>query len=144
MGRHRLKCCTCSFSLVTSGSMRDPEAEMVELEHLFSPQKIKDLFKSNLKANQLSARPGALVRDIVEVDAPSSFFFSSDRKSGQRKLIHSLLTDMEELTDSGQIRKIEMEFYTSLYKSEFKDKNDILCVFSQGLPWVTKETNHRM
>lgn len=128
-----------------SGSMRDPEAEMVELEHLFSPQKIKDLFKSNLKANLLGARiQGALVRDILEVGAPSSFFFSSDGNSGQRKLIHSLLLDMEELTDEGQIRKRAMEFYTSLYKNEFKDKEDIFCVFSQGLPQVTKETNHRL
>lgn len=45
-----------------SGSMRDPEAGMVELEHLFSPLKIKDLLKSNLKANLLGARiQGALV-----------------------------------------------------------------------------------
>lgn len=69
-----------------SGSMRDPEAEMVELEHLLNPQKIKDLLKSNLKANLLGARiQGALVRDILEVGEPSSFFFSSDGNSGQRK-----------------------------------------------------------
>lgn len=126
-----------------SGSMSDPEAEMVELEQLFSQQKIKHLLKSNLKANLLGARiQGALVRDML--DTPSSFFFSSDRNSGQRKLIHSLLSDMEELTDPGQIRKREMEFYTSLYKNEYKDKEDIFCVFSQGLPRVTKETNHRL
>lgn len=114
-----------------SGSMRDPEAEMVELEHLFSPQKIKDLLKSNLKANLLGARiQGALVREILE--APSSFFFISDRNSGQRKLIHSLLSDMEALTDPGQIR------------NEYKDRQDIFCVFSQGLPRVTKQTNHRL
>lgn len=105
---------------------------MVELE--------QDLLKSNLKANLPGARPGALVRDIVEMDAPSSFFISSDRKSGQRTLIHFFLPDMEELTDPEQIRKTAMEFYTSLYKSEFKDKKDIFCVFSQGLPRVTKET----
>lgn len=77
-----------------SRSMRDPEAEMVELEHLFSPQKIKDLLKANLGARI----KGALVREIL--DSPSSFFFSSDRKSG--------------LTDPGQIRKRAMRFYTSL------------------------------
>lgn len=102
---------------------------MVELEHLFSPQKIKDLLKSNLKANLLGARiQGALVREILE--APSSFFFISDRNS--IPLIHSLLSDMEALTDPGQIR------------NEYKDRQDIFCVFSQGLPRVTKQTNHRL
>ncbi|TWW77612.1 Transposon TX1 uncharacterized 149 kDa protein ORF 2 [Takifugu flavidus] len=60
-------------------------------------------------ANLLGARvQGALVQsriqDITEVDAP--FFFGLERKSGQRKLIHSLLLDTgQKLTDPGQIRK---------------------------------------
>lgn len=73
------------------------------------------------------------------MDAPTNFF-SLKRKHGQRKLIHSLLSDTgQELTEPEQIRRRAIEFYTSLYKSNFKD--NLLDTFSEELPQVSEETN---
>ncbi|KAI3373021.1 hypothetical protein L3Q82_023456, partial [Scortum barcoo] len=61
-------------------------------------------------ANLLDTKvQGALVRsrvqNITEMDAPSSFFFGMEKKHGQRKYIHSLLSDTgQELTEPGEIR----------------------------------------
>lgn len=59
---------------------------------------------------------GALVRsgvqNIVEMDAPSSFFFGLEKRHCQRKLIHSLLSDMgQELTEPGQLWERATGFY---------------------------------
>lgn len=47
--------------------------------------------------------------------------FSLEKKYNQRKLIHSLLleTGKKNLVESGQIKRRAMQFYTSLYKSDF-------------------------
>ncbi|TWW77604.1 hypothetical protein D4764_12G0009940 [Takifugu flavidus] len=148
---------TLNVTRPVTRSIRDLETEIVELERLNESTgnggsvgilKTKKMALANL----LGARAqGALVRsriqNISEMDAPSSFF-GLKRKSGQRKLVHSLLSDTgQELTDLGQIRSRAVEFYASLYKTDFKDDKDCLngfSAFSQGLPRVSKETNHRM
>lgn len=42
----------------------------------------------------------SLVQNITEMDAPSGYFFSMEKKNGQHKTIHSLLLDTgQELTE---------------------------------------------
>lgn len=75
-------------------------------------------------ANLLDTKvQGALVRsrfqNISDMDAPSSFF-SLERKSGQRKSVHSLLSDTgQELTGPDRIRTRPVEFYAALFRSEY-------------------------
>lgn len=92
---------------------------------------------------------GALVRsriqNIAEMDAPSGFFFGLERKHGQRKMIHSLLTDTgQELTEPGQIRGRAMEFYSSLFQSEYEENGELFEEFCDGLPQVSEETNSKL
>ena len=73
-------------------------------------------------ANLLDTKvQGALVRsriqNITEMDATSSFFFGLEKKQGQRRQIHSLLSETgQELTEPGLIRKRAVEFYASLFR----------------------------
>ena len=78
------------------------------------------------------------------MDAPSSFFFGLERKDGQRRVIHTLLSDTgQELTEPGQIRARSVEFYSSLYSLEYEEK-DTLEGFCSGLPQVSMETNSQL
>ncbi|TWW61050.1 Transposon TX1 uncharacterized 149 kDa protein ORF 2 [Takifugu flavidus] len=140
---------------LVTGSIRDLETEIVELKYLNESTgnggsvgilKIKNMALANLLgARAQSALVRSRIQDISEMDAPSSFFFGLERKSGQKNLIHSLLSDTgQELSDPGQIRRRAVEFYTSLYKTDFKDGEDCFSGFSQGLPRVSKETNYWM
>ncbi|KAM4579169.1 uncharacterized protein V3H82_008444 [Fundulus diaphanus] len=80
--------------------------------------------------------------NITEMDAPSSFFFSLERKHGQRKQIHSLLSDTgQQLSEPGQIRRRAVEFYRSLFHSEYKENEELLKEFCDELPQVSEETN---
>jgi len=55
------------------------------------------------------------VQNIKEMDAPSSYFFGLGKRRGQRRLIHSLLSETgQELTEPGLIRKRAVEFYIML------------------------------
>ncbi|KAI3369665.1 hypothetical protein L3Q82_024503 [Scortum barcoo] len=92
---------------------------------------------------------GALVRsryqNITEMDAPSRFFFSLEKKNGQRKVIHSLLSDAgQELMELGQIRRRAVQFYSSLYSSEYEEQAALQEEFCSGLPQVSAETNSRL
>ncbi|KAI3367340.1 hypothetical protein L3Q82_008155 [Scortum barcoo] len=98
-----------------TGSIRDLETSIVDLEHMsestgnrgcFEILKTKKMALANLLDTKVQ---GALVRshvqNITEMDAPSSFFFGMEKKHGQRKYIHSLLSDTgQELTEPGEIR----------------------------------------
>ncbi|KAI3355583.1 hypothetical protein L3Q82_018417, partial [Scortum barcoo] len=82
---------------------------------------------------------GALVRscvqNITEMDAPSSFFFGMEKKHGQRKYIHSLLSDTgQELTEPGQIRGQAVSFYSSLFKSDYEENEELFEEICSGLP----------
>ncbi|TKS65192.1 putative 149 kDa protein ORF 2 [Collichthys lucidus] len=101
-------------------------------------------------ANLLDTKvQGALVRsrvqNITEMDAPSGFFFALEKKHGQKKAILSLLSDTgEELNEPGQIRQRAVEFYSSLFTSEYEE-NDTLCEgFCSELPQVSTEINSQL
>ncbi|TWW71196.1 Transposon TX1 uncharacterized 149 kDa protein ORF 2 [Takifugu flavidus] len=98
-----------------TGFIRDLETEIVELERLNestgnggSVGFLKS--KKMALANLLGARAQdtlvwSRIQNISEMDAPSSFFFSLERKSGQKKLIHAFLSHTgQELTNPGQIK----------------------------------------
>ncbi|KAI3368388.1 hypothetical protein L3Q82_008091 [Scortum barcoo] len=93
-------------------------------------------------ANLLESKvQGALVRsrfqNIAEMDTPSGFFFGLERKNGQKKVIHALLSDAgQELVEPGQIRRRAVEFYRSLYSSEYEEDNTLQEEFCSGLPQV--------
>ncbi|KAK0138454.1 Transposon TX1 uncharacterized protein [Merluccius polli] len=97
-------------------------------------------------ANLLDTKvQGALVRsriqNITEMDAPSSFFFGLEKKQGQRRQIHSLLSETgQELTEPGMIRKRAVEFYASLFESEFRENEELMEEVCGGLPQVSRET----
>lgn len=92
---------------------------------------------------------GALVRsrvqNITEMDAPSCFFFGLEKKHGQKKVVHSLLSDTgQELTEPGQIRRRAVEFYSSLYSSEYEENDALMEGFCGELPQVSAETNSQL
>ena len=136
-------------------SIRDLEMNIVELENLsdstgnrghIEALKSKRLVLANLLESKVQ---GVLVRsrvqNITEMDAPSSFFFSLERKRGQRKAIHSLLSNTgQQLSEPGQIRRRAVEFYSSLFESEYKENEGLLEEFCGGLPQVSGESNLRL
>ena len=132
--------------------MQDLESDIVELEKLsestgdrghFEVLKIKKLALADLLDVKVQ---GALVRSrfqtISEMDAPSSFFFGLERKNGQRRVIHTLLSDTgQEIMEPRQIRRRAVEFYSSLYSSEYEEQEALQEEFLSGLPQVSEETN---
>ncbi|KAJ3607022.1 hypothetical protein NHX12_026537 [Muraenolepis orangiensis] len=69
------------------------------------------------------------------MDAPSRYFFGLEKKQGQNNLIHWLLSDTgQEITDSSQIRRRTIDFYSSLYTSEYKEDEDLFKSFCEKLP----------
>lgn len=67
----------------------------------------------------------SLIKNITEMDAPSSFFFGMEKKHGQRKYICSLLPETgQELTDPAQIRGRSLSFFSLLFKSDYKENEE--------------------
>ncbi|KAG7480242.1 hypothetical protein JOB18_046484 [Solea senegalensis] len=113
-----LLCQQHTFNVIqdTCRSIKDLEIDIVELETLSDSTGNRGYIEV-LKSKKMALAKlldtkvqGALVRsrvqNITEMDAPSSFFFGLEKKHGQKKVIHSLLSDTgQELTDPGQIRK---------------------------------------
>lgn len=66
---------------------------------------------------------GAIVRShFAEMDAQSKFLFNHEKKNGQNFLIHCILSvDGSVLTDSIEIRKRAMDFFSKLYASEYRE-----------------------
>ena len=131
--------------------MRDLETDIVELESTGNRGCIESLKEKKMAlANLLGVKvQGALVRSrfqtIRDMDAPSAFFFSLEKKNGQRKVIHTLLSDTgQEIMEPSQIQKRAVEFYTELYRSEFKEEQVLIEGFCDGLPQVSDETNSRL
>ena len=132
-------------------SMRELETDIVELESTENRGCIESLKEKKMAlANLLSVKvQGALVRsryqNIRDMDAPSSFFFSLEKKNGQRKVIHTLLSDTgQEIKEPSQIRRRAVGFYTELYGSEYVYEQRLMEGFCEGLPQVSKETNSRL
>lgn len=56
---------------------------------------------------------------------PSGFFFGLEKKRGQRKIIHALHSDTgQELREPDQIRNRAVQFFFSLYSSEYEENTE--------------------
>ncbi|KAJ3609222.1 hypothetical protein NHX12_023746 [Muraenolepis orangiensis] len=89
---------------------------------------------------------GALVRsrfrNISEMDASSRFFFGLERKNGQKRLIHSMRSDTGQiLSESTDIRRHAVGFYSSLFQSELGEEQEVSHGFYEGLPKVEQESS---
>ncbi|KAI4899184.1 hypothetical protein NFI96_019398, partial [Prochilodus magdalenae] len=132
------------FSDRSARSMARLEDEILELRSLVDSTRdqghVRALkLKTSALGDLLGIRAqGALVRSrfqkLTQMDAPSRFFFSLERKNGQSRFIHSLCSeDGRELTEPTEIRKRAVRFYAELYGSEFRDDEDLAVGFYAGL-----------
>ncbi|KAJ4944752.1 hypothetical protein JOQ06_013292, partial [Pogonophryne albipinna] len=79
------------------------------------------------------------------MDAPTSFFFGLEKKNGQRRVIHLLLSDTgQEITEPSQIRRGAVSFYSTLYTSEYEEGETLSEGFCNELPQVSEETNSQL
>ena len=136
-------------------SIRDLETDIVDLECVSESTgnrgyieilKTKKITLANLLDTKVQ---GALIRsrvqNITEMDAPSSFFFGLEKRQGQRRQIHSLLSATgQELTEPGRIRKRAVEFYASLFKSEYKNNEELMDEVCGGLPQMSREATSEL
>lgn len=133
----------------TCRSIRELESEIMELETLKASTENRRYIKI-LKSKKMALMDllgtkvqGALVQSWVqntmEMDTPSSFFFSLEKRHGQMTLIHSLPSDTgQELTEPGQLRRCAIVFYSCLYSSEYQEKEELFEEFCGGLPQVSE------
>ncbi|KAK0141819.1 Transposon TX1 uncharacterized protein [Merluccius polli] len=131
--------------------MEDLESGIVELQGLADSTGNREHIEA-LKTKKIALKDllstkaqGALVRSrfqsINEMDAPTSFFFGLEKKQNQSRSIHSLLSDDgQELTEPSQIRKRAVDFYSALYRSEYKE-HEKYAVFCDNLPQVSIRSN---
>ncbi len=102
--------------------------------------------KTSLLADLLGIKAqGALVRsryqNLTQMDAPSKFFFSLEKKHGQSRYIHSLRSENgQELTKVSDIRKRAVQFYDKLYRSEYRKDEVLSAGFYEGLPNVLEDS----
>ena len=79
--------------------------------------------------------------DVMHMDAPSHYFFSLERRNGQRKIFHSLSTDTRAtVSDPDEICRSTAGFYKDLYKSDNFFERAL--PFFEGLPQV--QTNNAL
>ncbi len=101
--------------------------------------------KTSLLADLLGIKAqGALVRsryqNLTQMDAPSKFFFSLEKKNGQSRSIHSLRSENgQELTKTSDIRKRAVQFYDKLY-IEYRKDEVLSAGFYEGLPNVLEDS----
>lgn len=133
-------------------TMKNLEIEITKLQDVADATRETEHFKvlkkkKSVLSNLLGfSAQGALIRSrhqhIVEMDAPSHFFFGLERKNGQRKLMHSLRSSTGQLLqDSGEIRKSAAAFYKRLFKKELQERPEVAQSFYEGLPKVPEEAN---
>lgn len=92
---------------------------------------------------------GALVRsrfrNLQQMDVPSKFFFSLERRNGQKRFIHSLISETGSLlSDPKEIRERAVNFFGGLYKSEHNEDEVKERLFFENLPKVSEETNVKL
>ncbi|KAJ4946116.1 hypothetical protein JOQ06_023791 [Pogonophryne albipinna] len=96
--------------------MKDLVSDIVELETISETTgdrgyiqilKRKHISLANLLDDKVQgALVGSRFLNTNEMDAPTRFFFGLERKNGQRRVIHSLLSDTgQEITEPSQIRR---------------------------------------
>ncbi len=67
------------------------------------------------------------------------FFFSLEKKNGQCRYIHSLLSESGQvLTESDDIRRRAVQLNGELFKSEHEGNNLLSASFYEGLPNVAE------
>ena len=125
--------------------MRELEIEVVDLQSLAeSTQDRGHIEALTVKKTALSSllgikAQGALVRsrfmDATHMDAPSHYFFSLERRNGQRKIVHSLCTD----TGATVSTYAGMQQVSTRYKKNGRDISDRDLPFFEGLPQVLKK-----
>lgn len=131
--------------------MRQLESEIVNLHALADvkrePRQAETLkFKRSLLENMLGIKAqGALIRsrhqNVTEMDAPTKFFFSLEKKNGQCRYIHSLRSESgQELIEAVDIRRRAVRFYNELFKSEYKENVQLSAGFLEGLPSVAEDS----
>ncbi|KAK3566206.1 hypothetical protein QTP86_029187 [Hemibagrus guttatus] len=73
------------------------------------------------------------------MDAPSKFFFSLEQKNGQKRFIHAVRTESGDLlSESTEIRKQTVSFYSKLYSSEWSGAQVVEDSFLVGLPKLSE------
>ena len=133
-------------------SMSDLEIEMVELQNAVESTGDRGHFevlksKKNMLEDLLGIRAqGALVRSRFQsanlMDAPSSFFFGLEKRSGQSRFVHTLRSaDGHELTETAEIRREAVSFYSGLYRSEYRENEQLFTSLCDGLPKIAAEEN---
>ncbi|TWW77606.1 Transposon TX1 uncharacterized 149 kDa protein ORF 2 [Takifugu flavidus] len=131
------------------------EMEIVELEAIGSStgdrgcietlQSKKMVLASLLDSQVQGALVRSRIQDLTEMDAPSSFFCGLEKKRGQNLIIHSLFSSTDqELVEPGQIRQRAVEFFSSLYESEYCRDDGLFDEFCGDLPRVSEEANSRL
>ncbi|KAK3568147.1 hypothetical protein QTP86_032001 [Hemibagrus guttatus] len=86
---------------------------------------------------------GALVhsrfKSAAKMDAPSKFFFSLEKKNGQKRFIHAVRTESGDLlSESTEIHKQTGSFYSKLYSSEWSGAQVVEDSFLVGLPKLSE------
>ncbi|KAK3541171.1 hypothetical protein QTP86_016237 [Hemibagrus guttatus] len=129
-------------------SLKALEIEIVELQRLEATGDrghIEALKSKKAKMNDLLdiTEQGALVRSrfksAAEMDAPSKFFFSLEQKNGQKRFIHAVRTESGDLlSESTEIRKQTVSFYSKLYSSEWSGAEVVEDSFLVGLPKLSE------
>ena len=132
---------TLNVTKEVSQSMRALEREIIGLQDLAASSQEEEHInalrcKKKMLDDFLNVRAqGALVcsrfQNLTQMDAPSKFFFSLERKNGQSKLIHCLLTETGQ-----EIRKRAVGFYADLFKCELTDMEAIASTYYDDLPKV--------
>ncbi len=123
-------------------SLNTSETEIVDLYSLSASTGKKEhiealTLKKTLLANLLDIKAqGALVRsrfqNITQMDAPSKFFFSMEKKNSQSRIIHSLVSDTgQELTKTSEIREVAVQFYKKLYTADLINEKMTISGFSK-------------
>ncbi|KAL6473518.1 hypothetical protein MHYP_G00170790 [Metynnis hypsauchen] len=131
--------------------MKNLEIEIVELQNLtestgnrgnIEALKTKKVALADLLGTKAQ---GALVRSrfqkVAQMDAPSKFFFSLERKNGQRRCIHALRSESGALlSDPAGIRSHAAKFYEELYSSEYSEQPELEKGFFEGLPKLAEDS----
>lgn len=143
---------TQNITKETVKSIRVLETEILNFQDMAqlsgNQEYIDSLFlkKTALSDLQEMKAQGALVRScfktVEQIDVLSNFFFSLEKKNGQKRFIYSLLFEFRSLlSDSKEIRERAVSFYEKLYKSEYKEDKDIEEAFFENLPKMSNKAN---
>ncbi|TWW54493.1 Transposon TX1 uncharacterized 149 kDa protein ORF 2 [Takifugu flavidus] len=156
MAKFRSGCCVSSTLSMSPATSPDQSKlwrpRLWNWSSFVSPEEIEGVWRPQDKKDglaNLDTKVGRAVRsriqDIAEMDTPSTFFFGLERKRGQSRVIHSLLSEEgRELTEPEQIRRRAVDFYSSLFRSEYKENNELFEEYCSGLPQVPEEANGQL